>query len=114
MAQTLKFFPVLGDLGIRGCGVAVEPPSDRGALCQQPVQVGEPRQGDAYVGIRSRDRVGETLWLVTGGRWLWPGNPLTGSYPARYRCAPSAACTLSWGPDRHAHLLIPRIPAAPV
>lgn len=57
-------------------------------------------------------RRGETLRLVVGGRWLWPTGPLTGNFPARYRCARSGRCTLHWGADRPAHLLVPRIPGA--
>jgi putative CocE/NonD family hydrolase len=58
-------------------------------------------------------RRGETLRLVIGGRWLWPVNPLTGNFPARYRCRRSGRCTLHWGPDRPAQLLVPFIPAHP-
>lgn len=56
-------------------------------------------------------RAGDTLRLVVGGRWLWPVNPLTGNFPARYAGMPSTRCTLHWGPEMPAHLLVPRIPA---
>ncbi len=55
-------------------------------------------------------RPGESLRLVIGGRWLWPSNPLTGNFPARYPHTPSGRCTLHWGPDRPARLLVPAIP----
>lgn len=55
-------------------------------------------------------RRGDSLRLVVAGRWLWPVNPLTGQFPARYRRGPAGRCTLHWGPDRPAHLLVPRIP----
>ena len=57
-------------------------------------------------------RAGETLRLIIGGRWLWPTNPLTGNFPARYTDVPSGRCTLHWGPARRAHLLVPHIPPA--
>ncbi len=55
-------------------------------------------------------RAGEQLRLVVAGRWLWPRNPLTGQFPAAYERGPRAKCTLHWGSDRDAHLLIPVIP----
>ncbi len=55
-------------------------------------------------------RAGEELRLVIGGRWLWPGNLLTGQFPAAYERAPRVRCTLHWGGDRRAHLLVPVIP----
>src|SRR5699024_9254690 len=58
----------------------------------------------------TRFRPGESLRLVIAGRWLWPRNPLTGNFPARYSHTPSGRCTLHWGPDRRARLLVPRIP----
>ncbi len=56
-------------------------------------------------------RAGESLRLVVAGRWLWPRNPLTGQFPAHYHHASARRITLHWGPDRPAHLLVPRIPA---
>ncbi|MDV3124179.1 CocE/NonD family hydrolase [Mycobacterium sp. 21AC1] len=55
-------------------------------------------------------RAGEQLRLVVACRWLWPRNPLTGQFPAGYRRGPRGTCTLHWGPDRDAHLLVPVIP----
>ncbi len=54
-------------------------------------------------------RAGEQLRLVVAGRWLWPRNPLTGQFPAAYERGPRDNCTLHWGPDRDARLLIPVI-----
>jgi predicted acyl esterase len=55
-------------------------------------------------------RAGETLRLVVAGRWLWPHNPFTGQFPAAYEKGPNARCTLRWGPDHQARLLVPVIP----
>ncbi|MEO9220747.1 MAG: CocE/NonD family hydrolase [Mycobacteriaceae bacterium] len=55
-------------------------------------------------------RAGESLRLVVAGRWLFPRNPLTGQFPGHYRRGPAARCTLHWGPEHPAHLLVPRIP----
>ena len=55
-------------------------------------------------------RAGESLRLIVAGRWLFPRNPLTGQFPAHYRTGPAARCTLHWGPEHPAHLLVPRIP----
>jgi uncharacterized protein len=55
-------------------------------------------------------RRGETVRLVVGGRWLWPRNPFTGNFPAAYEPGPKGRCTLHWGPDQQARLLIPIIP----
>jgi uncharacterized protein len=54
-------------------------------------------------------RAGDTLRLVVAGRWLWPLNPLTGQFPAVYQPSPHGECTVHWGPDRQARLLIPVI-----
>lgn len=54
-------------------------------------------------------RAGERLRLVVAGRWLWPRNPLTGQFPAAYEKAPRSECTLHWGPERRARLLVPLI-----
>jgi hypothetical protein len=56
-------------------------------------------------------RRGERLRLVVSGRWLWSGNPLTGQFPAAFPRGPHGKCTLHWGPDRAAYLLVPVIPA---
>lgn len=55
-------------------------------------------------------RSGEQLRLVIAGRWLWSRNPLTGAFPAAYRTRRAGTCTIHWGPDRPAHLIIPVIP----
>lgn len=55
-------------------------------------------------------RAGELLRLVVAGRWLWPRNPFTGQFPAAYKNGPRCRCTLHWGPDRPASLLVPVIP----
>lgn len=47
--------------------------------------------------------------LVVAGRWLWPRNPLTGQFPTGYEGGPRGRCTLHWGPDRQARLLVPVI-----
>jgi len=54
-------------------------------------------------------RAGEQLRLVVAGRWLWPRNPLTGQFPTAYERKSRGQCTLHWGPDRNAHLLVPVI-----
>jgi len=54
-------------------------------------------------------RAGETLRLVVAGRWPWPLNPLTGQFPAAYQRGPKGQCTVHWGPERQARLLIPVI-----
>jgi predicted acyl esterase len=55
-------------------------------------------------------RAGETLRLVVAGRWLWPRNPLTGQFPAAYEKGPRGRCTIHWGPQHQARLLVPVIP----
>ena len=55
-------------------------------------------------------RAGERLRLVIAGRWLWPVNPLTGQFPAAYQKSPKGHCTLHFGPQHQARLLIPVIP----
>jgi len=55
-------------------------------------------------------RAGETLRLVVAGRWLWPHNPFTGQFPAAYEKSPAGRCTLHWGPEHQARLLVPVIP----
>lgn len=58
----------------------------------------------------TRFYAGEQLRLVVAGRWLWPRNPLTGQFPAAYRTHRRGRCTLHWGPDHDAHLLLPVVP----
>ncbi|CAN5700837.1 CocE/NonD family hydrolase [soil metagenome] len=55
-------------------------------------------------------RAGEQLRLVVAGRWLSPHNPLFGQFPAAYRTSRKGSCTLHWGPEHDAHLLVPVIP----
>jgi putative CocE/NonD family hydrolase len=55
-------------------------------------------------------KVGEKLRLVVAGRWLWPRNPFTGQFPAAYEKGPKGRCTVHWGPERQARLLVPTIP----
>ena len=52
---------------------------------------------------------GEQLRLVVAGRWMWPRNPLTGQFPSAYEPGPRCKCTLHWGPDHAARLLVPVI-----
>jgi predicted acyl esterase len=52
-------------------------------------------------------KAGETLRLVVAGRWLWPRNPLTGQFPAAYQKSPRSTCTLYWGSQHQARLLVP-------
>jgi predicted acyl esterase len=57
-------------------------------------------------------RAGETLRLAVAGRWLSPPDPFTGQFPARYVTGPAGHCTLHWGTERPAHLLVPVVPPA--
>ncbi len=76
-----------------------------------PLQPGQVVQVDIPLGPSATlFRAGEQLRLVVAGRWLWPRNPLTGQFPAEYERHPGGTCTLHWGPDRVAHLLVPVIP----
>jgi hypothetical protein len=75
-----------------------------------PLQPGEIVQVDIPLGPSATlYRAGEQLRLVVAGRWLWPRNPLTGQFPAAYERGPRAKCTLHWGPEHVARLLIPVI-----
>jgi len=77
----------------------------------EPLQPGDVVPVDIALGPSATlFRAGEQLRLVVAGRWLWPRNPLTGQFPAAYERASRGSCTLHWGPDRDAHLLIPVIP----
>ena len=81
---------------------------------RQPLTAGEVVPVDIALGPSATlFRPGESLRLVVAGRWLWPANPLTGSFPARYARPPAGRCTLHWGPERPARLLVPRIPRIP-
>ena len=77
---------------------------------RHPLQPGQVVQVDIPLGPSATlFRAGEQLRLVVAGRWLWPRNPLTGQFPAAYERGPGGSCTLHWGPDRDARLLIPVI-----
>ena len=77
----------------------------------QPLTPGHVVQADIALGPSATYfRAGETLRLVVAGRWLWPGNLLTGQFPAAYQKGPKGRCTLHWGPERQARLLVPIIP----
>jgi predicted acyl esterase len=77
----------------------------------QPLTPGHVVQADIALGPSATFfRAGETLRLVVAGRWLWPLNLLTGQFPAAYQESPKGRCTLHWGPERQARLLVPIIP----
>ena len=78
---------------------------------RRPLGSGEIVPVDIALGASSTlFRRGDQLRLVVAGRWLWPVNPLTGQFPARYRTGKRGRCTLHWGPDRAAHLRDPVVP----
>ena len=78
---------------------------------RQPLAPGQVAQADIALGPSATlFRAGETLRLVVAGRWLWPRNPLTGQFPAAYQKGPGGRCTLHWGPENQARLLVPIIP----
>jgi uncharacterized protein len=78
---------------------------------RQPLTAGQVVPVDIALGPSATlFRAGETLRLVVAGRWLWPLNPLTGQFPAAYEKGPGGRCTVHWGPERPARLLIPVIP----
>ena len=77
---------------------------------RDPVQPGQIVQVDIPLGPSATlFRAGEQLRLVVAGRWLWPRNPLTGQFPSAYESGPRCKCTLHWGPDHAARLLVPVI-----
>jgi uncharacterized protein len=77
---------------------------------RRPLQPGEVVQLDIPLGPSATlFRAGEQLRLVVAGRWLWPRSPLTGQFPSAYEPGPHCTCTLRWGPDYLARLLIPVI-----
>ena len=76
----------------------------------QPLTAGQVVAVDIALGPSATFfRAGDTLRLVVAGRWLWPRNPLTGQFPAAYQPSPRGECTVHWGPERQAQLLIPVI-----
>lgn len=78
---------------------------------RQPLAPGQIVPADIALGPSATSfRTGETLRLVVAGRWLWPLNPLTGQFPAAYQKGPKGQCTVHWGPDHQARLLVPVIP----
>jgi predicted acyl esterase len=78
---------------------------------RQPLAPGQVIQADIALGPSATFfRAGETLRLVVAGRWLWPGNPLTGQFPAAYDKSPKGRCTVHWGPEQQPRLLVPIIP----
>lgn len=77
-------------------------------LTRTPVAAGDVVPVDIALGPSSTlFRAGEQLRLVVAGRWLSPRNPITGQFPAAYRTRTGGRCTLHWGPERPAHLLLP-------
>jgi predicted acyl esterase len=81
---------------------------------RQPLTPGEVVPVDIALGASSTlFRRGEQLRLVVAGRWLWPRNPFTGQFPAAYATRRSGTCTIHWGPERPARLLVPVIPIRP-
>jgi uncharacterized protein len=77
---------------------------------RQPLAPGQVVPADIALGPSATVfRAGETLRLVVAGRWLWPRNPLTGQFPAAYQKGPEGSCTLHWGPQHQARLLVPVI-----
>jgi uncharacterized protein len=78
---------------------------------REPLVPGQVVRADIALGSSATlFRAGETLRLVVAGRWLWPTNLLTGQFPASYERGPAGTCTVHWGPERGARLLIPVIP----
>jgi predicted acyl esterase len=77
---------------------------------RDPLAAGQIVQADIALGPSATFfRAGETLRLVVAGRWLWPRNRLTGQFPAAYQKNPAGRCTVHWGPERPARLLVPVI-----
>jgi uncharacterized protein len=77
---------------------------------RRPLQPGEVVPIDIPLGPSATlFRAGEQLRLVVAGRWLWARNPLTGQFPSAYEPGPHCTCTLHWGPDHAARLLVPVI-----
>jgi uncharacterized protein len=103
---------------LRALDEAASRPQEPVPACtaRQPLAPGQVVRADLALGPSATlFRAGETLRLVLAGRWLWPRNPLTGQFPAAYQRGPASRgtdpiCTVHWGPDRQARLLVPVIP----
>ncbi len=54
-------------------------------------------------------RKDDELRLLIAGRWLSPTGLLRGQFPAAYPGQPAGRCTLHWGPERPAHVVVPAI-----
>jgi uncharacterized protein len=81
---------------------------------QEPLRPGEVVGVEVALGPSATlFRAGEELRLVVAGRWLWPRNPFAGQFPAAYQQGPRGRCTLHWGPDQPARLLVPEIQNEP-
>ena len=79
----------------------------------QPLAAGQVVPVDIALGPSATlFRAGERLRLVVAGRWLWPVNPLTGQFPAAYQRSSKGRCTLYYGPQGTAQLLVPVVPVA--
>jgi uncharacterized protein len=77
---------------------------------REPLSAGQVVAADIALGPSATlFRAGETLRLVVAGRWLWPLNPLTGQFPNAYQRGHKGDCSVHWGTDRRARLLIPVI-----
>jgi predicted acyl esterase len=80
---------------------------------RQPLVPGQVVQADIALGPSATFfRAGETLRLVVAGRWLRRRSLLTGQFPAAYQKGPQGRCTLHWGPEHQARLLLPIVPGA--
>jgi uncharacterized protein len=98
---------------LRALDEASSRPFDPVPACtrREPLAPGQVVAADIALGPSATlFRAGETLRLVVAGRWLWPHNPFTGQFPTAYEKGNHGRCTLHWGPDRQARLLIPVIP----
>ncbi|MCB0896953.1 MAG: CocE/NonD family hydrolase [Nocardioidaceae bacterium] len=82
-------------------------------LARRPVRDGEVVPVEVALGASSTlFHAGERLRLVVAGRWLSPLNPITGGFPAAYRTRKKGTCTLHWGPEHEARLLLPAVPGS--
>jgi predicted acyl esterase len=80
---------------------------------RQPLVPGQVVQADMALGPSATFfRAGETLRLVVAGRWLWRRSLLTGQFPAAYQKGPQGRCTVHWGPEHQARLLLPIVRGA--